>query len=356
MPPPLQLLRTSKSPHFEKMIVTKKKQPKAVKKVVVSPMERLDISIALLERGVANKDDRLIRRFLRNNVLARKHLLNANLIQAYQFYVPEGTPNRDTVLASLSSLPTDSAEVGLFGDTGSNDDDGDVLMVDADAEKDTVAKGEGDTTGAEKKEEQKEPRTTVLPEVEISFHLLALSRVVRQVRSDLTANSDLLASCVTSAICLVDRLSSFSRHTLDIIGSKAYLLYSLVHELTSTTAFISIRPALFNAYRTACLRRDDMGRATLVNLLLRNYIRFNHYELAGKLLDSIPEQYPASVSNNQFVRHLYYVGRVYAVSCEYGEAHQRLNVVRKKAPFFYLLFWRGVCGGECCLHVSCFGC
>ena len=135
------------------MIVTKNKQPKGVKKVVVSPMERLDISIALLERGVANKDDRLIRRFLRNNVLARKHLLNANLIQAYQFYVPEGTPNRDTVLASLSSLPTDSAEVGLFGDTGSNDDDGDVLMVDADAEKGTVAKGEGDTTGAEKKEE-----------------------------------------------------------------------------------------------------------------------------------------------------------------------------------------------------------
>ena len=91
-----------------------------------------------------------------------------------------------------------------------------------------------------------------------------------------------------------------------------------------------------------------MGRATLVNLLLRNYIRFNHYELAGKLLDSIPEQYPASVSNNQFVRHLYYVGRVYAVSCEYGEAHQRLNVVRKRR-FFYSFF------GMCVACVCCGG-
>ena len=70
-----------------------------------------------------------------------------------------------------------------------------------------------------------------------------------------------------------------------------------------------------------------MGRATLVNLLLRNFISFDMYEQAGKLLDSIPEQFPSAISNNQFVRHLYYVGRVHAVNCEYGEAHQRLNVV-----------------------------
>ena len=126
---------------------------------------------------------------------------------------------------------------------------------------------------------------------------------------------------------LLARLGSFSRHTLDLIGSKVYILFSLVHELTGREAFASIRPALFRAYRTACLRRDDMGRATLVNLLLRNFIAFDMYEQAGKLLDSIPEQFPSAVSNNQFVRHLYYVGRVHAVNCEYGEAHQRLNVV-----------------------------
>lgn len=309
--------------------LTSSKQP--------TPMESLTSSILLLERGVKNKDERLIRRFLRNNVLLRKNLLTSNLIASYQFYVPEGTPNRDVVVASLSSLPASAAEVTLFGRSGSSsgsNGSGDLssaMDVDDDEEEDDEEKAEKKEKAQEK--EDKKPRTTVLPEVEIFFHLLALSRVVRHVRSDTQSNGHLLSNCVESATNLIQRLSTFSLHTLDIIGSKAYMLYSLVHELTSATAYMSIRPSLFGAYRTACLRRDDMGRATLVNLLLRNYIRFNHYELAGKLLDSIPE-YPTPVSNNQFVRHLYYVGRVYAVSCEYGEAHQRLNVVSWGYIFF----------------------
>lgn len=278
-----------------------------------TPTELLDKSILLLERGVTNKDERLLRRFLRNNVLLRKSLKTSDLLTSYQFYVPSDTPNYDVVIASLSAIPAASTEEGaLFADVES--------AMDVEEEEEEESTTLSDTKRGEK-------RLTVLPEVEIFMHLLALSRVVRQARASSTSSS-LLPGCLDSASKLVARLSTFSRHTLDIIGSKAYMLYSLVHELHSVTSYISIRPALFTAYRTACLRRDDMGRATLVNLLLRNYIRFNHYELALKLLDGIPEQYPAAVSNNQFVRHLYYVGRVYAVSCDYGEAHQRLNVVR----------------------------
>jgi len=282
-----------------------------------TPTELLDKSILLLERGVTNKDERLLRRFLRNNVLLRKSLKTSDLLTSYQFYVPSDTPNYDVVIASLSAIPAASTEGGaLFADVES--------AMDVEEEEEEESTTLSDTKRGEK-------RLTVLPEVEIFMHLLALSRVVRQARASSTSSS-LLPGCLDSASKLVARLSTFSRHTLDIIGSKAYMLYSLVHELHSVTSYISIRPALFTAYRTACLRRDDMGRATLVNLLLRNYIRFNHYELALKLLDGIPEQYPAAVSNNQFVRHLYYVGRVYAVSCDYGEAHQRLNVALRKAP------------------------
>ena len=277
-----------------------------------TPTELLDKSIVLLERGVTNKDERLLRRFLRNNVLLRKSLKTSDLLTSYQFYVPSDTPNYDVVIASLSAIPAASTEGG-------------ALFADVESAMDVEEEEEESTTLSDTKRGEK--RSTVLPEVEIFMHLLALSRVVRQARAS-SASSSLLPGCLDSASKLVARLSTFSRHTLDIIGSKAYMLYSLVHELNSVTSYMSIRPALFTAYRTACLRRDDMGRATLVNLLLRNYIRFNHYELALKLLDGIPEQYPAAVSNNQFVRHLYYVGRVYAVSCDYGEAHQRLNVVR----------------------------
>ena len=284
------------------------------KKIPLTPVQQLDKSIALLEKGVTNKDDRLIKRLLRNNSSLRKTLTNTDLITAYQFYVPSTTPNHASIVGALSSLPASSGEVSIFfGDSVTGDDENKMEIVD-------------DTSAT------KEPRTEVLPEVEIYFHLMVLSRIVRQARSNATATPGLLPQCVSSATLLIQRLATFSRHSLDIIGSKAYMLYSLVHELSDATTFLSIRPTLFSAYRTACLRRDNMGRATLVNLLLRNYLHFNHYELALKLLDGIPEEYPSSVSNNQFVRYLYYTGRVYAISCDYGEAHQQLNVALRKAP------------------------
>ena len=266
-------------------------------------------SIATLERAVEQKDDRRLRSFVRRIVIFRKQLGNEDLGEAIRNHLPEGTPNRDFVLAALAKLPADVVQPSDTSDGGVVD----AMDIDI-----------SETTDEKTKEEKP---SAALPEVEIFFHLLVLSRSIAAARK----SSEHLPLCVESASLLLARLRSFSRHTLDLIGSKVYIMYSLVHELSGRDAFASIRPELFRAYRTSCLRRDDMGRATLVNLLLRNFITFNMYEQAGKLLDSIPEQYPAAVSNNQFVRHLYYVGRVHAVNCEYGEAHQRLSVVSFQA-------------------------
>ena len=85
-----------------------------------TPTELLDKSILLLERGVTNKDERLLRRFLRNNVLLRKSLKTSDLLTSYQFYVPSDTPNYDVVIASLSAIPAASTEGGaLFADVES---------------------------------------------------------------------------------------------------------------------------------------------------------------------------------------------------------------------------------------------
>ena len=96
-----------------------KKEKKETPPKKISPAGMLDASIALLERGVNSKDDRLIRRFLRNNVLLRKNLTTTDLITSYQFYVPAGTPNRDAIVSGLSALPASSAEVALFVDVDS---------------------------------------------------------------------------------------------------------------------------------------------------------------------------------------------------------------------------------------------
>lgn len=293
-----------------------------------APKELLEDSIALLERAVAQQDDRLLRSFLRQAVVFRRRLAPADLAHAIRKYLPTHTPNRAFLLAALASLPAlpvDAVEGEGVEEVAVKGDDSTSSSAPAGAGTAAVSAMDIDVSDKAEEEAAPSPRTTVLPELEIFFHLLVLSRCISAARESKEAGS--MPPCVESASMLLARLGSFSRHTLDLIGSKVYILFSLVHELTGREAFASIRPTLFRAYRTACLRRDDMGRATLVNLLLRNFIAFDMYEQAGKLLDSIPEQFPSAVSNNQFVRHLYYVGRVHAVNCEYGEAHQRLNVV-----------------------------
>lgn len=91
-----------------------------------------------------------------------------------------------------------------------------------------------------------------------------------------------------------------------------------------------IYSALLAAHRTACLRHDEIGQATLLNLLLRNYLSQNLYEQAFKLVSKT--SFPETVSNNQYVRYLYYVGKIQAVQLDYTDAHTKLMQAIRKAP------------------------
>ena len=74
-----------------------------------------------------------------------------------------------------------------------------------------------------------------------------------------------------------------------------------------------------------------MGQATLINLLLRNYLHYNLYDQALLFVEYSCD-FPATVSNNQFVRHLYYRGLIQAMQLEYTDAHQKLIQALRKAP------------------------
>lgn len=39
-----------------------------------------------------------------------------------------------------------------------------------------------------------------------------------------------------------------------------------------------IRPKMFDAYKSACLRHDEIGQATIMNIILRSYLSQNLYE------------------------------------------------------------------------------
>lgn len=63
---------------------------------------------------------------------------------------------------------------------------------------------------------------------------------------------------------------------------------------------------LHTRLRTATLRHDTDGQAVLLNLLLRNYLNFNLYDQAEKLVSK--SVFPELANNNEWARYLYYTG------------------------------------------------
>lgn len=68
----------------------------------------------------------------------------------------------------------------------------------------------------------------------------------------------------------------------------------------------SYRSFLHTRLRTATLRHDADGQAVLLNLLLRNYLHFNLYDQAEKLVSK--SVFPEFANNNEWARYLYYTG------------------------------------------------
>ena len=91
-----------------------------------------------------------------------------------------------------------------------------------------------------------------------------------------------------------------------------------------------VRPVLLSLHRTAALRFDEIGQETILNLLLRNFLHYNLYDQAEKLRSKA--QLPASRSNQQQCRYLYYLGRIRAIQLEYSEAKECLTQAHRKAP------------------------
>lgn len=66
------------------------------------------------------------------------------------------------------------------------------------------------------------------------------------------------------------------------------------------------RSFLHARLRTATLRHDADGQATLLNLLLRNYLHYSLYDQAEKLVSK--SVFPEQANNNEWARYLYYTG------------------------------------------------
>jgi 26S proteasome regulatory subunit N3 len=123
-------------------------------------------------------------------------------------------------------------------------------------------------------------------------------------------------------------LKTFNRRTLDFFITRAYFYMSLAYERAGELDHI--RAELLAAYRTACLQHNMIGQATLLNLVLRNYLAYNLYEQAVKFVRKT--EFPESRPNSQYARYLFYLGQIKAVQLEYSESHSNLMQAIRKAP------------------------
>lgn len=161
----------------------------------------------------------------------------------------------------------------------------------------------------------------VLPEVDIYIHLLAQIYLLDQKS---------LEEGAKFSTELVETIHLLNRRTLDSLAAKVYFYYARFHELLPSPAVTSIRPQLLASLRTATLRKDIDTQATLITLLLRNYLLTSHITQADHLVSKTV--FPESAANNLIARYQYYLGRIRAIQLDYTAAHNELVGAIRKAP------------------------
>jgi len=73
-------------------------------------------------------------------------------------------------------------------------------------------------------------------------------------------------------------------------------------------------------------------QATLLNLILRNYIKQHLYDQAAQFVSKTTFPENPRIRNTDMARYLYYIGKMRSVQLEYSDAHGKLMQAIRKAP------------------------
>ncbi|KAI6365674.1 hypothetical protein MCOR25_005282 [Pyricularia grisea] len=264
-------------------------------------------NFALLDKAVALFDARFTLRALRSISSIRKRLTADILAQAIAETFPPTAASGDAVKQLLSSIGKQDVQLGRQS--------GSEMEIDGEA------KGQSKSTSSKK--ENKE----IIPEIDIFMGIL--TQVFLYDSKQLERGAEF-----SQHLC--ERIHSLNRRTLDSLSAKVYFYYSLFFEKLAPlppspqSPSVSIRPTLLAALRTAVLRKDIDTQASVIVLLLRNYLATSHINQADLLVSHT--QFPENAANNQVARYLYYLGRIRAIQLRYTEAHEHLTAATRKAP------------------------
>ncbi|XP_046841637.1 26S proteasome non-ATPase regulatory subunit 3-like [Xenia sp. Carnegie-2017] len=246
-----------------------------------------------VEKGVNNKEPHFILRVLRSLASARKKLNHFLLRKLISGYFIQASHAKNELLKFLDEPMETNLSVPYRPRTGKA-----ALMP-------------------------------VLPEVEFYFHLLVVIHLID------TKSYEQALKCST---LLLKKSELHNRRTLDLILAKCYFYHSRAYELLDR--FDDVRSFFHHKLRTATLRHNIEGQATILNLLLRNYLHYNLYDQADKLVSK--SSFPDTASNSEWARYLYYTGIIKAKQLDYSEAHKNLIQAIRKAPQFSAVGFRQI--------------
>lgn len=178
-----------------------------------------------------------------------------------------------------------------------------------------ISKENGDAK--EKKEEEDDD--DVLPEIDIFIHLL-----VQIYLHDLGETKALYLFNKS----VIETLKSYNKRTLDYIQAKVWYYIFRSSELAKD--LINIRVDLMNALRTATLRHDTETRASVITLLLRDYILTNDINQAYNLVEKT--EFPNDATNSVVARYYYYLARIQTIQLDYSSANECVITAIRKCP------------------------
>jgi len=280
-------MKDKKDKEGEKKEKEEKKEeiPKSPRQLL---LEAIAQNLKTITAGVAAGDARVMGRVMRSLASLRRAMEPEVLKALLEEFVDASRPNKAQYLAVV---PPSKADVDM-------------------------------TAEGKEKEEIKFPQLSkpYPPELE-AYAVLNLVVKLSDDKKDKQKALD-----TTSAFVLW--LKTFNRRTLDFFNARAYFYLSLAYERCGRLS--ELRPELLAAYRSSCLRHDQIGQATLLNLLLRNYLAYNLFDQALKLVSKT--SFPESRPNMQYARYLFYIGQIKAVQLEYSDSHSKLMQAIRKAP------------------------
>lgn len=263
-------------------------------------------NFALLDRAVALFDARFSLRALRSISTIRKRLTPDILAQVIAETFPATAASANIAKQLLIAVDRESTPLGKSSGT--------------DMEVDSEAKAPA-KNGSRKENKEIIPETDIFLGILVQVYLFDSKQFQRG--ADFSSY-------------LSERIQTLNRRTLDSLSAKVYFYYSLFCEHivplppSPHSPVVAIRPTLLAALRTAVLRKDIDTQASVIVLLLRNYLLTSHINQADLLVSHT--QFPENAVNNQVARFLYYLGRIRAIQLRYTEAHEHLTAATRKAP------------------------